>query len=102
MKKASKVFRNFPSYWRKKYIKGNYLDFLGVYFHFELKEALWGDEVMIYNYGDESLKGLFSFKLFIQMEISRCMIGIFKSHNNIHISVLLPWFLWCNNTANSA
>lgn len=67
MKKSSQVFRNFPSYWRKEYIKGNCSGFLGVYVHFELREALCGDEVMIHNYGDESLEGLFSFKHFTQM-----------------------------------
>jgi len=66
-----KVFRNFPSYCRKEYINENYLDFLGFYFYFELREALWGDVVMIYNYGYESLEGLFSFIHFTPVGISR-------------------------------
>lgn len=47
----------------------------------------------MYCYNDGSLEGLFPFRHLTQMGILRCRIGIFKIHSNIHISLILPWFL---------
>lgn len=74
-------------------MKGYYFGLLGVCCHFDLRKHLWGNEVEMYCYSDESLEALFPFKRLTQMGILRCRIGIFKSHSNIHISLLLPWFL---------
>lgn len=44
-------------------------------------------------YNDKSLEGLFPFEHLTQMGILRCEIEVLKSRSNIHISLLLPWFL---------